>query len=208
MRNPAKAKNRATQRRNVRRHTNEAVIPVRVRNTPENGQATEMAEIPVAVTGSSADAPDSMIGKAEIPVTIPRSNRGQKQSRKTSAQHGLSVIPIARKRRKRTSRAKHIERADNRPLPSLPPMRHPLAERRDPFLGALNVAINVEETAVNVTGSFLLAAIGALETVTRLVLRAPAAIDRAREMGEEVIPLSLNEVEAELEEWPGARFAA
>lgn len=208
MRNPARAKNRATQRRKVRRHTNEAVIPVRVRNTPENGQAIGMAEIPVAVTGSSADAPDSVIGKAEIPVTIPRSSRGQKQSRKTSAQHGLTVVPVARKRNKRTSRAKHTQQDDNRPLPSLPPMRDPLAEKRDPFFRTLDAAINVEEAAVNVTGSLLLGAIGVLETAARLLLRTPATIDRAREIGEEVVPWPLNEIEAELEEWPGARFAA
>jgi hypothetical protein len=79
---------------------------------------------------------------------------------------------------------------------------------RDPLLRTVNAAINIEEAAVNIAGSFTLAAIGAAETAARLVLRLPAAVERARELGEEVVPRAMHEIEETVEEWSGVRFAA
>jgi sulfite reductase beta subunit-like hemoprotein len=78
---------------------------------------------------------------------------------------------------------------------------------RDPIVRVINTAMNVEQGTVEIAAQIGLAAIGAAESVIRLLLPSPAITRRAHEVSE-ALPWPLDEAVERVAEWPEEEQAA
>lgn len=163
-------KNRAAQKRKVRRKPiNTAVLPVAV-NAPEAGRAS----IPVAVTyGPSGEkfvpvAVRQSSGETVIPAEV---NRRGSRSRKRSAAIRIDVRKRTKPLNRRSSDETRKTQAARRQM------------RRDPITNALVTATRVEENAITLATQIGITAIDLLETWSRFLLNRGMRVAQATERG-------------------------
>jgi hypothetical protein len=189
-----------------RKQITEAFIPVTVQNEFGDDNEFGTAEIEVAVQGNSDSAPGTVIGKAEIPVTMNQLRKPSKgrRGRKNDTDAVVKVLPVASNR----SRPRISPKAKSAVPPVSLDERRRARAMRDPIVRTIHTAIDVEQGIVSIAGQFGLAAIAAAESVVKFLLPSPAQTQRAVDAAEEVLPWPLDAAVERVAEWPGEERAA
>lgn len=188
-----------------RKQITAAVIPVTVQNEPGDGNEFGTAEIEVAVHGNSDSALSTVIGKAEIPVTMNQFRKPSKRRRgRKNGTNIVTVVPVASNRSR--------PRISPKAKPAVPPVsldeRRRARAQRDPIVRTINTAIDVEQGVVAIAAQFGLAAIAAAESVVKFLLPSPAQTQRAIDVTEEVLPWPLDAAVERVADWPVEEHAA